>query len=92
MEPTLTRFIWRFSKRDQIAVLALTLASFPLLYLTLELPKIIINDALSGEPHAHDILWGRFSVDAVDYLMLLCGAFFCLVLASGFMRCASTPI
>ena len=86
MEPTLTRFIWRFSKREQIAVLALTLASFPLLYLTLELPKIIINDALSGEPHAHDILWGRFSVDAVDYLMLLCGAFFCLVLASGFMK------
>ncbi|MEO0394234.1 MAG: ABC transporter transmembrane domain-containing protein, partial [Pseudomonadota bacterium] len=85
MEPTLKRFILTYSKREQITVLLLTIATFPFLYMTLELPKIIINDALSGEMQDHDI-FGLFSVGPVGYLLLLCGAFFCLVLASGVLK------
>ncbi|MBV6633103.1 MAG: cyclic nucleotide-binding domain-containing protein [Alphaproteobacteria bacterium] len=84
MEPTLFRFIWRHSKREQIMVLLLTLASFPFLYMTLELPKIIINDALSGEAGPHDL--GFLSVSPVSYLMLLCAALFVLILISGFLK------
>lgn len=84
MEPTLFRFIWRFSKREQIMVLLLTLASFPFLYMTLELPKIIINDALSGDPGPHDL--GFMSVSPVGYLMLLCAALFFLIVISGVLK------
>jgi putative ABC transport system ATP-binding protein len=85
MEPTLNRFIWKYSRADQLAILALTIVSFPLLYLTLELPKIIINDALSGEPTQHSI-FGLVSVDAVTYLLLLCLAYLLLILGSGFFK------
>ncbi len=46
MEPTLFSFIWKYSKRQQIGLLLFTLLSFPFLYVSLELPKKIINDAI----------------------------------------------
>jgi hypothetical protein len=48
METSLFRYIWRYSKRDQIVLLLVTLTTFPILYASLELPKRIINDAISG--------------------------------------------
>ena len=42
MQPTIMRFIWKFSKREQLIAIALTLVSFPLLYLMLELSLIHI--------------------------------------------------
>ena len=52
MDQSLFAFIWKHSKRDQIILLFVTLATFPILYVSLELPKRIINDAIggSGEP------------------------------------------
>ena len=49
MEKTLFKFIWRYSKRDQIILLVLTAISFPFLYLSLDLPKTIINKAIGGK-------------------------------------------
>ena len=46
IDRTLFSFIWKYSKRDQLILLMVTLTLFPLLYLTLELPKRIINDAI----------------------------------------------
>ncbi|MEJ2178024.1 MAG: hypothetical protein P8Y12_08765, partial [Gammaproteobacteria bacterium] len=48
MEKSLFRYIWKYSKRDQIVLLLVTLMTFPILYVSLELPKRIINDAISG--------------------------------------------
>src|SRR5690606_27326655 len=48
MDNSIFRFILRYSARQQVAILLLTLASFPFLYMTLELPKWIVNDAISG--------------------------------------------
>src|SRR5690348_6008177 len=46
IEPTIYRFIFKHSLRQQIMLLALTLASFPFLYYSLQLPKDIINNAI----------------------------------------------
>ena len=48
MEKQFFSFVWRHSKREQIFILVLTVVSFPLVYISLEIPKIIINDAISG--------------------------------------------
>ena len=57
---------------------------FPLLYLTLELPKRIINDAI-GASSATVEFWG-FSFDQLTFLGLLCGAFLLSVLAHGLLK------
>ncbi|MBB3771966.1 putative ABC transport system ATP-binding protein [Angulomicrobium tetraedrale] len=41
-------YIWKNSKREQIKILAVVLFSLPFYYLSLDLPKYIIADALQG--------------------------------------------
>ena len=42
-------FIWKYSRREQLVLLAFTIITFPFLYATLELPKRIINDAIGAD-------------------------------------------
>ncbi len=79
MDSKFFSFVWRHSKRDQLFILALTLVSFPLVYISLELPKIIINDAISGTDFPKDIL--GFEVDQIPYLMTLSALFLFMVVA-----------
>jgi putative ABC transport system ATP-binding protein len=80
MDRNIFRYILRHSLRAQLIILAMTVASFPFLYATLELPKLIINDALaSSDPHR---VFG-FTFDQIHYLFLLCGLFLVLVLVNG---------
>ena len=65
-------------------MLTATLVLFPLLYLTLELPKRIINDAIGAEG-------GTVTVQGVEFgqitlLMMLCGLFLASVLVHGAMK------
>ena len=48
MEPTIFKFILKHSRKEQILLLLGTLASFPFLYVSLDLPKTIINQAIGG--------------------------------------------
>jgi putative ABC transport system ATP-binding protein len=80
MDRNIFRYILRHSARSQLLILAMTLASFPFLYATLELPKLIVNDALSGQ-EAHQLYGMDFQ--QVEYLFLLCGVFLVLVLING---------
>jgi len=84
MEPTLFSFIWKYSKRQQLLLLVLTVISFPFLYASLELPKRIINDAI-GSPTDRIMLLG-YDLTQVQYLLVLCFAFMATVLASGVMK------
>ncbi|XDB00026.1 ABC transporter transmembrane domain-containing protein [Sulfitobacter sp. LCG007] len=84
IERSLFSFIWTHSKRDQILLLVFTLALFPLLFLTLELPKRIINDAIGASAGVVDVLGAEIA--QVNYLWLLCGAFLLSVLAHGLMK------
>ena len=84
IERTLFGFIWKYSKRDQLILLVVTLTLFPLLYLTLELPRQIINDAIgSGSPTVS--AYG-YEFDQITYLMILCGGFLLAVLCHGLLK------
>src|SRR5260370_22037763 len=74
LQPTIYRFILRYSLRQQLMLLALTLVSFPFLYYSLVLPKTITNSAIGGKNFPHAIFGVQF--DQIPYLMLLCAAFF----------------
>ncbi|MEX0328376.1 MAG: ABC transporter transmembrane domain-containing protein [Ruegeria sp.] len=65
-------------------LLAVTATLFPLLYLTLELPKRIINDAIGASSSIVNV-WG-FSLPQTTFLMILCFAFLLAVLAHGLMK------
>jgi len=69
MENSIFRFIWRYSKNQQLIIMAMTLAFLPFLYLVLDLPKYIINDAISGKSFPK-VLFG-FEFNQIEYLLLL---------------------
>ncbi len=79
MDPRFLSFVWRYSKRDQLIILALTISSFPLVYVSLEIPKIIVNEAISGTDFPKDVL--GFQLGQVPYLFALSFAFLFLVVA-----------
>ena len=82
MDQTIFGYILRHSKMAQLAILAMTVASFPFLYFSLDLPKIIINDAMSNSEGGTLPLIG-VQLDQVNYLFALCGIFLVLVLING---------
>ena len=84
IERTLFSFIWKYSKRDQLILLAVTLTLFPLLYLTLELPKRIINDAIGAG--SDFVNFYGYQLDQITFLMVLCGFFLLSVLGHGIMK------
>ncbi len=84
MERTLFSFIWKFSKRDQMALLAMTLITFPFLYATLELPKRIINDAIGAEVDLINVF--GFELSQVQFLMALCFGYLGAVLCHGLLK------
>jgi putative ABC transport system ATP-binding protein len=81
LEPTVYRFILKHSLRQQIILLVLTLTSFPFLYYSLDLPKTIVNRAISGKHFPENFL--GLELEQVPYLMTLCAIFLALVLING---------
>ncbi|WP_299356776.1 ABC transporter transmembrane domain-containing protein [uncultured Shimia sp.] len=67
-------------------MLALTTCLFPLLYLTLELPKRIINDAISADQAYVYLEWLDVELDQITYLMVLCGGFLLAVIVHGLTK------
>ncbi len=49
MDQNLFRYIWRHSKHYQIRVLCLVLLSMPFYYVSLDLPKQIVNQGIEGQ-------------------------------------------
>ncbi|GGA30528.1 ABC transporter transmembrane domain-containing protein [Neptunicoccus cionae] len=84
MEKSLFRYIWKYSKRRQLLLLALTIVTFPVLYISLELPKRIINDAIGGS--GEDISYFGFTFSQTEFLMVLCFGFLIAVLANGLLK------
>jgi len=84
LDSSIFKFIIRHSKAEQIFVTVMTGIMFPILYYTLELPKIIINEAIGGTEFPTDILGVEFS--QVEFLLALCFSFLALVLISGGLK------
>ena len=81
LEPTIYRFILRHSVSQQLILIGFTLISFPFLYVSLDLPKTIINRAIGGKQFPQ-YLFG-FEFDQITYLLILCGLFLVLVFVNG---------
>ncbi|MGH7055195.1 MAG: ABC transporter transmembrane domain-containing protein, partial [Stellaceae bacterium] len=81
LAPDLYRFILRYSLREQIYLIVITLLSFPFFYYSLDLPKLIINQAISGKHFPYEFLGIGFQ--QIPYLMVLCGLYLALVLING---------
>ena len=84
MQKSLIAFIWHHSRRDQFILVFVTLLLFPLLYLTLELPKRIINDAIGAQSDA--VLFYGFEISQTALLLTLCFAFLGSVIAHGLLK------
>ena len=85
MEKGLYGFIWRYSKGYQLVITCVTIAFFPFLYFALELPKIIVNDALGSKPNAEAFPRTYFGIDFdnTEYLLTLCFLFLLVLIVNG---------
>lgn len=80
MQRNVFSFIWKNSRRDQILILVLTVISFPFLYYSLELPKIIVNEAIQ---EYSPTTWFGVTFDQIEFLMVLSGIFLALMVING---------
>lgn len=81
VERSLFKYIIRFSRRDQILLTLMAAASFPFLYLSYDVPKTIVNQAIAPKrPFTAKDIGFDIVLDQLPYLFLLCGAFVALVL------------
>lgn len=81
MEPGIFKYIFRYSKKQQVNLLIFTAISFPFLYLSLELPKTIVNKAIDGKDFPTSFM--GFDLTQIQYLMVLCTIFLGLVFING---------
>ncbi|AXI47157.1 ABC transporter ATP-binding protein [Sulfitobacter sp. SK012] len=84
MDKSLFQFIWKFSKREQLVLLVVTLLTFPILYVSLEIPKRIINDAIGGSGADVNVL-GQ-TLTQIQFLFVLCMGFLVAVLVNGLLK------
>lgn len=85
-ERDIYRYILRWSKRQQLLLVLLGLTSMPVLYATLELPKLIVNNAIESEHFPVSVYGVEF--DQLAYLYFLCGLFLLAVLVNGSLKFA----
>jgi len=83
MQRSIYGFIFKYSLPQQIVLVVLTFMSFPFIYLQAELPKRIVNDAISAPPGVFPIEIQGFQFNQISYLFFLCGSFLILVLING---------
>jgi len=84
MDRSLFRYIFRYTWRDQVFLLVLTCISFPLIYINLELPKRIVNNAIQGKNLPSTFL--GFPVTQISYLMALSLVLLLLITINGGLK------
>ena len=84
LAPSIYGYILHHSLREQIYLVVVTLVSFPFLYYSLDLPKLIVNRAISGKDFPQNFMGWDF--DQIPYLLVLCCIFFALVLINGWFK------
>ncbi len=84
MDKSIYTYILRHTRKDQIALIFLTLMSMPLVYYALEIPKIIINEAIGGTSIVFDF-WG-LSLTQINFLLLLSTIYLVMVIINGGMK------
>src|SRR5215212_3373508 len=71
MDPNLFRYVWRHSRRDQLIIFAVVIASLPFYFASLDLPRRIVNEAIQGrafERGQETALFPNLSFDLPQWL------------------------
>jgi hypothetical protein len=84
LEPRLWRFVLARTWRRQLVLLSLSIAMLPLSWLSLEIPKRIVNDALLGPPGERALFGAQ--IDREGFLLALTAAFLLVVCASNLLK------
>lgn len=84
MEKSLFQFIWKNSARYQMTILFVTILSYPVSYILLDLPKQITNEAIQGSDFPVEF-WG-VQLGQIQYLAVLCLLFLLLVVVSNCIK------
>ena len=77
MDPSIFRYIWRYSRNSQIVVLALVLGSLPFYFLMLDLPRKIVNGPIQGtgfEADGASAAFMKFTIAVPGFLQQFFGA------------------
>ena len=86
MEKSIYKYILTHTKMHQVFLVVLTIASMPLVYYSLEIPKLIVNKAIGGGNVQFSVL--GLTVTQIQYLFLLSGLFLLMVIINGGMKYA----
>ena len=78
------RFVLRFSRRDQLFLVAVGMLAMPVLYVSLELPKIIINNAIGSDHFPVSVLGSQLG--QIEYLLVLSGFYLIAILVNGGLK------
>lgn len=71
MEANLFRYIWQHSWREQLVIFAVVIGSLPFYFMSLDLPKRIVNEAIQGTAFrdgAKEVLSFRFDLALPSFL------------------------
>jgi putative ABC transport system ATP-binding protein len=81
-------FIIRYSKRDQLMIVPLVLATMVVYYLSLDLPKTIINKAIQGGSFkgSDTATFLGFDLTRLEYLLALSMVFLGLIVLNGWLK------
>jgi len=88
VDRSLFGFIIRYSKRDQLLIVPLVVASMVVYYLSLDLPKTIINQAIQGSAfkEATTTHWYGLDLERLPYLLALSILFLGLIVLNGWLK------
>jgi len=84
LTPSVFTYILEYTRADQARLIAFGLLTLPVLYATLELPKLIINSAIDAEDHSIDIV--GYSFTQTEHLFLLCAFYLVAILVNGALK------
>ena len=83
MERGIFAYIIKYSLPQQIVVITISVVSFPFYYLSLQLPKLIVDEGIREEGGDFPREYFGISVDQIEFLLTLCFGFLTLVFVNG---------
>lgn len=88
MDKNLVRFVWTYGRMDTIKTLIVTFMTFPVIYISLEIPKIIVNKALGAgnTPTEFPINFFYMEMSNLEYLLALCFIFITMIVLNNGLK------
>ncbi len=86
MESSMYKFVLKHSPRETATLIALTLFSLPIYYITLDIPKNVFNQGILAKNIKFPYELFGFQLNQVQYLFWLCFLFFLSVLVNGGLK------